>query len=304
MKRLMTLFSIIILFMGVIFIINQTNQLVSLADKIAPEFGTVVFWILIGIYCLIVIVPIVLISKLPKPLIPPDNDNGDAYEEHIERIILRLKKNRFLHINILETEEDVKEAIKQLDSLANETIKSAGDKTFITTAISQNSALDSVFVLINSVKLVWDISHIYQQRPSPRELLWLYSNVITTAFIAGEIEDSELLEDVSASVFRTIGGILDELPIVRGATKIITNSVLSGTVNSFLILRIGCITKLYCATLVKPVKGAIRRSAFVQASGMLRKIVKSGTKKISQKVFISLPNKVVKIVKNRFTKRN
>ena len=40
--------------------------------------------------------------------------------------------------------------------------------------------------------MVWRVAHLYYQRPSLREMTYLYANVAATSFVAGELDDLEL----------------------------------------------------------------------------------------------------------------
>ena len=57
-------------------------------------------------------------------------------------------------------------------------------------------------------------------------------------------------------------------------------SMISGSANAFLTLRVGVVTRRYCGALVRPEKRGLRRSAFAEAAGMLGAIAASGSKKV------------------------
>jgi hypothetical protein len=58
--------------------------------------------------------------------------------------------------------------------------------------------------------------------------------------------------------------------------------VFSGTVNAFLTLRVGIITRRYCGALVTPEKRALRRFAIAGAAQMLVSVAVDGAKRISK----------------------
>ena len=88
-------------------------------------------------------------------------------------------------------------------------------------------------------RLVWDVAHVYSQRPSLRELSYLYANVVGTAFVAGEIEDADLSEQIQPVLSSVLGSTVSALPGLQTASTIFVNSVISGTANAFLTLRVG-----------------------------------------------------------------
>jgi len=63
---------------------------------------------------------------------------------------------------------------------------------------------------------------------------------------------------------------------------LLTSSVLSGSANAFLTLRVGMITKEYCRCTVRLEKKGLRRAATVQAVKLLGAIVRDSTVKLSK----------------------
>jgi len=59
------------------------------------------------------------------------------------------------------------------------------------------------------------------------------------------------------------------------------NSVVNGTANAFLTLRVGIIAKRYCGALVLPEPRAVRRLAVSQAAQMLGAIAQDGAKRVA-----------------------
>jgi len=304
MKKILILIAIGLVILFVIFIINQTNQLVAFADRLHPTFGNFVFWTLIVIYSIIIGLPFYLIICLPKPLIPPPTNSGARYDRYLTSLALRLKKNPNIKINEIASLNDIKTALQQLDALSDVTIKTAAKRAFITTAISQNGALDTVAILILTARLVWDVARIYNQRPTVAELIWLYTNIAGTAFIAGQLEDAELIESATAGLTELAGGsLLGAIPGAGAAANILTHSLITGTANAWLILRVGCITKHYCSNIEIHSRKQIRHSAMLQASEMLARIVFEGGKMIKDKFWGVCKDKVVKGVRIPFLKR-
>jgi hypothetical protein len=124
--------------------------------------------------------------------------------------------------------------------------------------------------------LIWEIAHIYEQRPSLKDLSFLYTNVLVTAFIASSIEEAEYYEIVESSMSQGIGSVLSMVP----GTALIVNSAITGSSNAFLTLRIGKVTQQYCGSLVRQERQTIRNSATAKAAKMLAGIVYDGSKKL------------------------
>jgi hypothetical protein len=263
---------------------NQTVQLAEFASRIHPVAGEAVFWALVLLYALFVAVPFFLLFRLPRPITPPDSEDSPDFDRHLQRLRRRLAANPLVSSRDLRTRRDVEEALAVLDARAEQALKEAASRVFVTTAISQNGALDSVLVLAVQSKLIWEIAHVYHQRPALREMAYLYANVMTTAFLAGEIDEADLSAQVQPALSSVLGSAAGAVPGLQAASSILVNSILSGTANAFLTLRVGIIAREYSRALVRPQKDALRRSAAVSASAMLGAIVVSGAARVSSAI--------------------
>ena len=289
LKQVLGLIALILAVFFIIFVINQTAQLVNLAANVSPVFAQVVLFTLLFIYACIIIVPLVAFSKMPRTLFPPEQTDGEEYKEFIRKLSRRLKKNPHLEGTVVDADDfpSVERALKSLNMKADEQIKAAASSVFVMTAISQYGALDALIVLLAQFRMIWQVTTIYNQRPTLNEITYLYSNVFATAFLATRIENIEVLEDQLEPVIASImGSSLSSLtPAFTTAANIITNSIIQGSANSFLTLRVGVITKLYCASLIRQEKGAMRRIAAVQAAALLGKVLSESTYTVSRIIF-------------------
>jgi hypothetical protein len=281
MLRIATLFSLLLLISFAVIIINQTSQLVTLADRVHPSFGSAVFWSLIALYGFCLIVPLFLLLRLPKPLNPPATELDPAFPRHLERLGKRLSRNPLLSDPTIVSREEIDNALITLDSAADHRSRAAASQVFITTAISQNGSLDALLVLAAQSKLILEIARVYYQRPTLRDLIFLYTNVGATAFIAGELEDLDLSEQVQPVLTSVLGSAAGAIPGLGAATNLFVNSVVTGTGNAFLTLRVGSICKQYCRATVLPERRAIRRMAVVEAASMLGVIARDGAKRVA-----------------------
>ena len=98
--------------------------------------------------------------------------------------------------------------------------------------------------------MIWRIARVYYQRPMLRDLIRLYANVAGTAFLASELDDIDISEQVQPILSSALGPLAVMVPGVQLAASILVNSVLTGTANAFLTLRVGIIAKRYCGSLV------------------------------------------------------
>jgi len=273
MKTLKTFFifiSIAILFLFIIFVINQTSQVVQLASNLSPDFGRFTLYFLLVVYGLIVFIPIYLFLTLPPSMKLPGSENSDEYDKYIQLLIKRLSKNKFVKKEGIEisSKEDLPKALDYLNNIADKEIKKEATAVFAITALSQSGKLDSFIVLILLTRLVYKIAKIYNQRPRLNELIQLYANVVSTSFIAYSLEEIDIGEQLqpitdNLSEIAAIGTV-SSLP----GSALISKMLFDGAMNAYLTLRVGIITKQYCSTLVKPERRLLRRSASIQAGKM------------------------------------
>ncbi|MDW7739344.1 MAG: DUF697 domain-containing protein [Bacillota bacterium] len=280
-KKIMVTITAFLTLLFILFVINQTSQAVSLATGIHPVLGQIVLYLLLAVYAAVIIVPLFLIFKRPLTLFPPEDTEGEEYRRYLQQLAKRLSRNPHVKDDKIDPEdrEAIDAALKELDILADSRLKEAAGGVFIMTAISQYGALDAVIVALSQFRMIWQVSLLYNQRPNLRELAYLYGNVFATAFLATRIENLELLEDQLEPVIASImGSSLSSLtPAFNTAANLITNSIIQGSSNAYLTLRVGVITKQYCSSLVKPEKTQLRHAAAVQAAALLAKVLSEST---------------------------
>ena len=273
-KRIALAFALFILIVFVIFVFNQTMQIMQSARAVSPVFGTAVMWALIFTYIVLLTTPFVLWFRLPNRILPPATSEGTEYEDFLADFKKRLSRNPRLCGATLASPADIESALQTLDKHADDVITSTASAVFLSTAVLQSGRLDVLVVLAAQTRLIWNVAHVYYQRPSLRDFVQLYANVASTAFIAAGIEDV----DVDVLVSTVFGSTIAAIP----GMHLLTSSVLSGSANAFLTLRVGMITKEYCRCRNRVEKAGLRRAATVQAAKLLSTIVRDGTVKLSK----------------------
>ena len=79
LKRIVLFASVLIIFFFVLFVINQTAQVIQLANKVNPSFGHFVFWALLLVYATLIFIPVFLFLSLPKSLTPPKSEDAPEF---------------------------------------------------------------------------------------------------------------------------------------------------------------------------------------------------------------------------------
>ncbi len=294
LKQVGVLFAVLLVAAFVVFLINQTAALVTLAERVHPFAGDVALWSLIALYGFCILVPLFLLLRLPPPLKPPALQAGPEFDRFRERLAKRLRRNPHLSGRDMTAPslEDIESALTQLDAKADELTRAAAKQVFLTTAVSQNGSLDAVVVLAAQSKLVLEIARVYYQRPTLRDMTYLYGNVAATAFLTSELEDVDLSEQIQPILASLLGSAAGAIPGLQTVTALLVNSVTTGAANAFLTLRVGVVTRQYCRAVARPERRGVRRTAVAQATRMLGGIVTEGAAQVSAAVWDASRRKI------------
>jgi len=274
-KKIVRVVAALIVVVFAVFLFNQTTQIVQSARAVNIVFGDGVLWSLIFTYCILLTTPLVLWFRLPKRMLPPEATEGTAaYDRFLADFKKRLSRHPGLRGHALNSTTDIEAALQKLDKHADDVVTSTASAVFLSTAVLQSGRLDVLVVFAAQTRLIWQVAHVYYQRPSLRDFVQLYANVASTAFIAAGIEDI----DVDVLVGTIFGSTVAAIP----GMHLLASSILSGSANAFLTLRVGMITKEYCRCTVRVEKAGLRRAATVKAAKLLGSIVREGTVKLSK----------------------
>src|SRR5690606_4551712 len=190
--------------------------------------------------------PALRVLALPGALVPPQERSGPRWSRYLQRYADRILSNgpalatyprkeqlRQARHNARGKEPtpdavatllgELNEATRHLDAAANRKILEHAAAVFVVTGASQSGRLDTAIVLTTQIRMVKEIAEIYYQRPGARELWRLYANVGGSAFLAGEIQDSELLAVLGAPVSAALSGFVP----VSGTTPLVSLMVQS-----------------------------------------------------------------------------
>lgn len=282
-KKAVVLGSSVLVVISATFVVNETAQIVSLANTISPTLGRVVLGSLMALYGAVIIVPVALFICTPKPISPPPDEKGPDYQTYLRRLAGRLVNNPNLTGTVaLNDRTQIEAALRLLDSKADEVIKKSASILFVSTAVSQSGRLDALMVLVEQTRLVWRLAHIYDQRPAPRDFVRLYANVGAGIFAASSLEDMDICARIAPVIHQAVAhlSILHVASVVPGVgqaadkvTDIVLNAVVDGTANAYLTLRVGIMCQIYCRSITIVDRTIARRNASVAAAAMLGSVV-------------------------------
>ena len=268
-------------------IIAGVTSLISLAERIHPIAGTIVFWSVclaagfFALYC------VIAYARLPAALVPPVEESGPNYDAYLEALRVRLAVNPRTRGKPLATEEEIENAVGLLSAEADSIVRSTASMVFLSTALMQNGRLDGLIVLFTQIQMVGRIARIYVQRPSPRELVRLYANVAGTAFIASGLESLELGEMVAPLAVSVVPALKGGIPGLSGISALLVRCVSNGAANAFLTLRVGEVARRYCELTSRCPPELIRKSATAAAVQHLSRIVRENGALVVRKIWES-----------------
>lgn len=273
------------------FVLFAVNQIIAFHANLTT-INVTLAWLVTGFISvtifLLLLIPFVLIARLPKSVAFPDNYEDEAqYHTILKSRLARNKLVRKAGFNV-NTEEGMKQALELLNKEAQDVIKQTAKSVFFTTAISQNGKLDALTVFITQSRMIWKVAHIYWQRPSLRDMIKLYGNVGATALIASELDEIDItrqIEPIINAVLRSPGR---SLPVIGHAAHIVTDSLLEGSTNAFLTLRVGIVTQRYCGSWDIADRKTIRKNSFITASALLKNLVLESSGKVVTSVMTAI----------------
>lgn len=268
-------------------IIAGVTSLISLADRMHPVAGTIVFWAVclaagfFALYCAMAY------ARLPAALIPPEEDCGPKHDAYLQALRIRLAANPRTRDLTLVTKEEIEKAVGHLSAQADLVVRRTASTVFLSTALMQNGRLDGLIVLFTQIQMVGRIARIYVQRPSPRELVRLYANVAGTAFVASGLESLDLGEMVAPLAVSVVPALKGGIPGLSGISALLVKCVSNGAANAFLTLRVGEVARRYCELTSRCPAELIRKSATAAAVQHLGRIVRENGALVVKKIWAS-----------------
>ena len=286
-RKMIIILAVMITVCLVSLIVAGATSLISLADRIHPVAGTVVFWAVcltagfFALYCAIAY------ARLPATLVPPEEDSGPKHDVYLQALRVRLAANPRTRDLPVVTKEEIERAVATLSAQADLVVRRTASTVFLSTALMQNGRLDGLIVLFTQIQMIGRIARIYVQRPSPRELTRLYANVAGTAFVASGLESLDLGEMVAPLAVSVVPALKGGIPGLSGISALLVKCVSNGAANAFLTLRVGEVARRYCELTSRCPAELIRKSATAAAVQHLGRIVRENGALVVKKIWAS-----------------
>jgi len=268
-------------------IVAGVTSLISLADRIHPVVGSVVFWTVVLAAAAAALYGAIAYARLPAALIPPEEQSGPKHDAYLEALRVRLAANPRTRGNPLSTQEEMENAISVLSAEADAVVRRTASTVFLSTALMQNGRLDALILLFTQIQMVTRVARVYVQRPSPRELIRLYLNVAGTAFISSGLESLDLGEMVAPLATSVVPALKGGIPGLSGISALLVKCVSNGAANAFLTLRVGEVARCYCELTSRTSSELIRKSATAAAVQHLGRIVRENGALVVRKIWES-----------------
>ncbi|MBI4805443.1 MAG: DUF697 domain-containing protein [Desulfovibrio sp.] len=277
---LLLAFSIFLVFSLVVFLFHNIVVMSDLVSSLHPGAGLFLKYAL----SLLVLAGLCWLLGAfvirPEALIPPVDPTPEEKARYLKRLDRRLRKNKLLRQSGTCRESDsIEIKLSVLEAMANEEIRSAAKKVFLSTAVSQNGRLDSLVVFLSTAFLVWKVSHIYNQRPSLKEMYSIYLNVVGSSFVSYGIDEIDIKTQINALVEPLMAHAVGHVPIVSSITSSFANAFFHGAVNCILVSRVGLLTKNYIS-MGYDLDNGLRKSSFQEAVSFARDVFTGSFKEL------------------------
>lgn len=255
-------------------LVGAVNEVAAFASRFHPAVGSGVFWMLLAAVGAGILYLAFSYSRMSRSLLALEpNSSASEIDAYRRELRLRLATNPRLSGVSVATDDEVELALEKLSTEADAVIRQTASTVFITTALMQNGRLDGLVVLFTQFRMTWRVAAIYVQRPSLREMLHLYVNVATTAFVASSIQELDIGQMFAPLAATAVPALKAGIPGLHGISALLVRCVSNGTANAFLTLRVGEVARRYCALTSPASAEQIRIGATAAAVSHLRRIV-------------------------------
>lgn len=219
-------------------------------EVLAPGWGWLAFVSLLALETGAVLwLGLAWFARAPRLVLRDDPTEAErqAFARELER---RLKKNPHVRAAGLRATDEhfLEKALDVLDARAGEEIRNSAKRVFLGTALSQNGRLDALIMFVSLARMVWRVSGIYNQRPTPAELWSVYSTVSSATFISFSIEALDIPRTITESMNELLPAVTpamaaSSVPLMGPMMQQCTTAVIDGAANCLLAIRAGVVTR-------------------------------------------------------------
>ena len=246
LKAAAALFMLVILML----LVQLDLTVFQTVEVLAPGWGWLAFVALLALEAGAVLwLGLAWFARAPR-LVLRDDPSEAELQAFARELARRLKKNPHVRAaGIRATDEDfLEKALDVLDARAGEEIRNNAKRVFLGTALSQNGRLDALIMFVSLARMIWRVSGIYNQRPSPAELWSVYSTVSSATFISFSIEALDIPRTITESMNELLPAVTpvmaaSSVPLMGPMMQQCTSAVIDGAANCLLAIRAGVVTR-------------------------------------------------------------
>ena len=280
MKKILVALAVLLVVCVAGTLMMAIDQIAGFAGRFHPVAGEVAFWSLLTLVAGAALFALFEYYRLPVALAPPMGSSESEQQRYLALLRKRLKANPRFRGDRLESIEEIHLALNSLQIEADNIIRRTAATVFVSTAAMQNGRLDGLAVLLTQTRMVWQVARLYVQRPSARDMIYLYGNVAGTSLFASGLENVDL-SDIFAPVTASMApAVFAAIPGAAGVSHFVVRCVSHGAANAFLTLRVGEVARRYCEAISPTSRQEIRLGATAAAVSHLRRIVTENVTKI------------------------
>ena len=246
LKAAAALFMLVILML----LVQLDLTVFQTVEVLAPGWGWLAFVALLALEAGAVLwLGLAWFARAPRLVLRDDPTEAErqAFARELAR---RLKKNPHVRAaGIRATDEHfLEKALDVLDARAGEEIRNNAKRVFLGTALSQNGRLDALIMFVSLARMIWRVSGIYNQRPTPAELWSVYSTVSSATFISFSIEALDIPRTITESMNELLPAVTpvmaaSSVPLMGPMMQQCTSAVIDGAANCLLAIRAGVVTR-------------------------------------------------------------
>lgn len=248
--RLVRLAGLILLLACLVIFFQFNVFALQFVDSLAPGTGWLAFLGLCGLEVLAFLLLYMAWRPKKSRLVLKENPTEEERAAFVAELEARLADNSYVRAaGVASGDPDFRDkALDILDARADEIIRSDARRIFLGTALAQNGRLDALIVFLVLARMVWRISALYNQRPTPAEIWSVYTSVSASAFVAFSLDALDIPQTVTESLSSLVPAIAPHMagtsmPFVGATMHLFTSSVLDGAANGLLAVRAGVLTK-------------------------------------------------------------
>ena len=275
--------------LGILFILFTCNQFIGLYRWLSAissrlAFGACLVLLFLLSYYLLRLT--YFWFRAPKVAELAEEAGEAECEKYFDQMLLAFERNPHLDMASYQNQNlpkrtVVEKCLIELDDQSAAVIQKNASQIFLTTAISQNGALDAIVVFVSLARMIWALAGIYNTRPSLRSMGKLYLQVAGVVFMARSLEDSSLLEEQMEPLIASVLGesIVSTVPGMVPVSNLIVSSILEGSINALLTLRVGFVCQNYLGNKELSRSYVSRRSA-AKSIRCIGSIIKENSKRV------------------------